>query len=548
MSHVHPLAGTPATADLLVDLSRLVTAYYQERPDPNIPEQRVAFGTSGHRGCSFDRSFNELHVLAITQAICEWRQTQNISGPLFLGIDTHALSHPAGLSALEVLAAHAVVVMCSAGTAYTPTPVISHAILCYNQGRTRGLADGIVVTPSHNPPESGGFKYNPPHGGPADSAITTWIETRANQLLATPNSIQRIPIERAQKACTTKAHDYLNHYVEDLNNVVDLSLISASGLACAVDPLGGAGVEYWPAIAERYQLALSITRQTVDPAFAFMSLDWDGRIRMDPSSAYAMQQLIQLKDRFAVAFSCDPDHDRHGIVTSSGLMPANHYLAVAIDYLFQYRPDWSTTAAVGKTLVSSGLIDRVAQQMGRPLYEVPVGFKHFAPGLFAGSLGFAGEESAGASFLRRNGRVWNTDKDGIIAGLLAAEMTARTGLNPAQRYQDLTNTLGTPYAIRIDAPANTAQKKRLSALIPADITATHLAGTPIAQMLSTAPGNGAALGGIKVSTSDGWFAARPSGTEDLYKIYAESFVGAEHLKELVAQAQNIVDGAITPAQ
>jgi len=549
MSSTHPLAGSQVLPEMLVNVPLLVSAYYTGQPDPSISTQRVAFGTSGHRGCSFDLSFNEWHVLAISQAICEYRHAQGINGPLFLGIDTHALSTPASASALEVLAANGVEVMLAADDEYTPTPVISHAILCYNRGRTSGLADGIVITPSHNPPESGGFKYNPTNGGPADSDITRWIENRANELLAAGlQGVKRIGYAQALKASTTHRHDYLNSYVADLGSVIDMQAIADSGLRLGVDPLGGAGVNYWSAIAEHYQLNLDVVNKQVDPTFRFMSLDWDGRVRMDPSSAYAMRGLIALKDRYQVAFACDPDHDRHGIVTPSmGLMQPNNYLAVAIDYLYQNRPQWRSDAAVGKTVVSSGLIDRVSYKLGRRLYEVPVGFKYFAAGLFDGSLGFGGEESAGASFLRRDGSVWSTDKDGLIPALLAAEMTARSGRDPGERYQALVQELGEPVATRIDAAATPEQKKQLSKLAPEQVRSTELAGEAIQSILSHAPGNNEAIGGLKVITANGWFAARPSGTEDIYKIYAESFLGDVHLQRLVAEAQELVNAALAPS-
>ena len=540
-----PLAGKLAPASVLVDIPRLLTAYYTGQPDASVATQRVAFGTSGHRGSSLDLSFNEHHVLAISQAICLYRQAQGIDGPLFIGADTHALSTPAAASALEVLAANGVEVMLSKDDEYTPTPAISHAILCYNRGRTSGLADGIVITPSHNPPQSGGFKYNPPNGGPADSHVTKWIEAKANELLAEGlKGVKRLPYERALKASTTHRHDYVGSYVADLVNVIDFDAIRGANLRLGVDPLGGAGVRYWSAIAEHYKLNLEVVNDAVDPTFRFMSVDWDGQIRMDPSSPYAMQGLIGLRERFDVAFACDPDHDRHGIVTSAGLLAPNNYLAVAIDYLFQNRPQWRADAAVGKTVVSSGLIDRVTARLGRRLYEVPVGFKFFADGLFDGSLGFGGEESAGASFLRLDGSVWSTDKDGLIPSLLAAEMTARTGRNPAQAYAALTAELGEPFATRVEAKANPQQKALLSKLAPEQVKSTELAGEPIEQILSHAPGNDQAIGGLKVMTANGWFAARPSGTEDIYKIYAESFVDDAHLQRLVAEAQELVDNAI----
>ena len=541
-----PLAGKLAPAQLLVDIPRLVTAYYTGQPDASVATQRVAFGTSGHRGTSLELSFNEWHVLAISQAICLYRQAKGIDGPLFLGADTHALSTPASATALEVLAANGVQVMIAEGDEYTPTPAVSHAIICYNRGRTSGLADGIVITPSHNPPQSGGFKYNPPNGGPADSDVTKWIENKANELLAEKIAgVSRISHEKALRADTTHRHDYINSYVADLKNVIDLDAIRGAGLRLGVDPLGGAGVRYWAAIADHYGLNLDVVNPFVDATFRFMSLDWDGQIRMDPSSSHAMQSLIGLKDRYQVAFACDPDHDRHGIVTpTGGLMTPNSYLAVSIDYLFQNRPQWRADAAVGKTVVSSGMIDRVAARLGRRLYEVPVGFKYFADGLFDGSLGFGGEESAGASFLRRDGTVWTTDKDGLIPGLLAAEITARKDRDPSEIYRALTAELGEPFSTRVDAKANPQQKALLSKLSPDQVTSTELAGEPIQNVLSDAPGNGQAFGGVKVMTQNGWFAARPSGTEDIYKIYAESFLGEDHLKRLVAEAQVLVDGAI----
>ena len=541
-----PLAGKPAPAQLLVDIPRLVTAYYTGQPDAAIATQRVAFGTSGHRGSSFELSFNEWHVLAISQAICLYRQMKGINGPLFVGIDTHALSTPAGASALEVFAANGVDTMIAADDEYTPTPAISHAIICYNRGRTTGLADGVVITPSHNPPESGGFKYNPPNGGPADTDVTKWIEAKANELLAAKLAgVKRIGYEQALKASTTHRHDYLNTYVADLKNVIDMDTLRGANLRLGVDPLGGAGVRYWSAIGEHYGLNLDVVNTSVDPTFRFMCVDWDGRIRMDPSSSYAMQGLIGLKERFDVAFACDPDHDRHGIVTpSGGLLAPNNYLAVSIDYLFQNRPQWRADAAVGKTVVSSGLIDRVAARLDRRLYEVPVGFKWFADGLFEGSLGFGGEESAGASFLRLDGSVWSTDKDGLIPSLLAAEMTARTGRDPSQLYQKMTEELGLPFSTRVDAKATPQQKALLGKLSPEQVKSTTLAGEAITQILSHAPGNNQAIGGLKVMTQNGWFAARPSGTEDIYKIYAESFIGDEHLNRLVEEAQVLVDTAI----
>ncbi len=543
---ISPLAGKPAPAELLVNVARLVTAYYNEAPDPAIPLQRVAFGTSGHRGSAFEKSFNEAHVLAISQAICLYRKQQGIDGPLFIGIDTHALSEPAFASALEVLAANGVEVMMAARGEYTPTPAVSHAILVYNRGRKSGLADGIVITPSHNPPDSGGFKYNPPNGGPADTGITGWIEQRANALLqAGLQDVQRISFEKALRASTTHQHDFLNAYVEDLGNVIDMDAISGAQIRMGVDPLGGAGVHYWSAISDRYKLDLTVVNQAVDATFRFMTVDWDGQIRMDPSSPYAMQSLIDLKDRFDIAFACDTDHDRHGIVTrGAGLLPPNDYLAVAIDYLFQHRPAWRKDAAIGKTVVSSQMIDRVAARLGRKLVEVPVGFKWFAAGLLDGSLGFGGEESAGASFLRRDGTVWTTDKDGLVPALLAAEITARTGRDPAENYRALTQEFGAPAADRIQAAASPEQKAKLSKLSPEQVKSTMLAGEPIQAVLTRAPGNDAAIGGLKVVAEHGWFAARPSGTEDIYKIYAESFRGEDHLRSILNEAQTIVDQAL----
>lgn len=543
---ISPLAGKPATRSLLVDVPCLVSAYYTGVPDPSVPAQRVAFGTSGHRGSSFECSFNEWHVLAITQAICEYPQSQHISGPLFLGIDTHALSQPACASALEVLAAHGVDVMLATDDEYTPTPAISHAILTHNRGRSSGLADGIVVTPSHNPPDNGGFKYNPPNGGPAGTDITAGIEAAANRFLeAGLTGVKRVPYARALRASTTHRYDFLNAYVADLDSVIDFDVIRDAKIRIGVDPLGGAGVHYWARIAEQHRLDLTVVSDVVDPTFGFMTVDWDGQIRMDPSSTYAMRRLEGMKDNFDIAFACDTDHDRHGIVTpAAGLMPPNHYLAVAIDYLFRHRLAWGAHAAIGKTVVSTSLIDRVAARLDRKLYEVPVGFKWFAPGLLDSSLGFGGEESAGASFLRRDGKVWTTDKDGLVPALLAAEITARCGQNPAQAYVQLTQQLGEPVADRVEAPATAAQKTQLAALTPTSISAHDLAGEAITAVLDHAPGNAAAIGGIKVVTKNGWFAARPSGTEDIYKIYAESFNGSEHLQRILKEAQTIVDKAI----
>ncbi|MDA3921589.1 MAG: phosphoglucomutase (alpha-D-glucose-1,6-bisphosphate-dependent) [Salinisphaera sp.] len=543
---ISPLAGKPAPQDLLVDVPRLVSAYYTGLPDPAVPAQRVVFGTSGHRGSSFALSFNEPHVLAITQAICAYRKSQGIDGPLFLGIDTHALSEPARASAIEVLAGNGVETMLATGDEYTPTPAVSHAILTYNRGRTSGLADGIVVTPSHNPPDNGGFKYNPPNGGPADEHITDTIEAAANALLEQDLAgVRRMPYDRALQAATTHRHDFLTAYVADLGQVIDMDAIREAQLHMGVDPLGGAGVHYWARIAEHYRLDLTVVSDVVDRTFAFMTVDWDGKIRMDPSSPYAMQRLIDIKDHYDIAFACDTDHDRHGIVTAqAGLLAPNHYLAVAIDYLFGHRPQWSAQAAVGKTVVSTGLIDRVSARLGRKLVEVPVGFKWFSAGLFDGSLGFGGEESAGASFLRRDGSVWTTDKDGIAPALLAAEITARCGHDPGVLYSTLTEELGRPIADRVEAKATSQQKQALAALTPQCINAQELAGEPITGVSDTAPGNGAPIGGIKVMTANGWFAARPSGTEDIYKIYAESFNDDAHLQRILKEAQAIVDHAI----
>ncbi len=543
---ISPLAGKPAQAAQLVDVGKLVDAYYAIKPDPANPAQRVAFGTSGHRGSSFDGSFNENHILAISQAVCEYRAQQGIDGPLFIGIDTHALSVPAFESAIEVLAANGVEVRISRAGEFTPTPAISHAILVHNRGRKNGLADGIVVTPSHNPPDNGGFKYNPVNGGPADTAITGWIEKRANALLeAGLKDVHRVSFDQARRAATTREHDYLGLYVADLHNVLDFDAIRASGIRMGVDPLGGAGVHYWARIAEKYSLDLAVVSEEVDPQFAFMTLDWDGKIRMDPSSPYAMQRLIGLKDKYDIAFACDTDHDRHGIVAPSvGLMPPNHYLSVAIDYLFQHRPQWSAQAAVGKTVVSTSMIDRVSTRLGRRLYEVPVGFKWFADGLFDGSLGFGCEESAGASFLRRDGSVWTTDKDGIVPALLSAEISARSGRDPGESYRALCSEFGEIFADRLEAKATTAQKKALAKLSPAQVATRELAGDKITGVLDKAPGNDASIGGIKVIADSGWFAARPSGTEDIYKIYAESFRSKEHLHTILDEAQKIVDTAL----
>ena len=542
-TRISPLAGKAVLQSALIDVAQLVKAYYADEPDPTVAVERVTFGTSGHRGSAFDRSFNEWHVLAITQAICHYRKDGGITGPLFLGIDTHALSQPACATALEVLAANGVEVMLAVNGEYTPTPAISHAILAYNRGRSGGLSDGIVVTPSHNPPRDGGIKYNPPNGGPAEDAVTTAIEAAANRFLETRlNGVKRVTHAKALHAATTHRHDFMNVYVADIGNVIDMDAIAGAKIRMAVDPLGGAGVHYWAAIAERYQLDLTILSETVDPTFAFMRLDWDGQIRMDPSSKYAMQRLIDRKDQFDIAFACDTDHDRHGIVTrSAGLLPSNHYLAVAIDYLFQHRPQWSANAAIGKTVVSTQMIDRVATSLGRKVYEVPVGFKWYVEGLLDGSLAFAGEESAGATFLRRDGTVWTTDKDGIASGLLAAEITARTSVDPGEHYRTLTRTLGVCVSARIEAPATPAQRRLLAKLSPRQVTSHDLAGDPILTVLTQAPGNDAALGGLKVITEHGWFAARPSGTEDIYKIYVESFRDAEHLRQIACDAQAIID-------
>lgn len=546
---ISPLAGKPAPRSLLVDVAALLAAYVDLRPDPALPAQRVAFGTSGHRGSAFHRSFNEWHVLAISQAICDYRSRQDIDGPLYLGIDSHALSQPAFECALAVLAANAVETRIASAGEFTPTPAISHAILVYNRGRNAGLADGIVVTPSHNPPEYGGFKYNPPNGGPAAAEVTGWIEARANALLESGLSgVRRLPYAQACRAACIHEHDFISNYVADLGKVLDFDLIRSAGIRIGVDPLGGAGVHYWAPIAERYRLDLDVLDTNIDPTFAFMPVDWDGQIRMDPSSPYAMQRLIGLKDRYDIALACDTDYDRHGIVTASaGLLPPNHYLAVMIDYLFQHRPQWPARAAVGKTVVSSALIDRVATRLGRPLYEVPVGFKWFVDGLFDGTLGFGGEESAGAAFLRRDGTVWTTDKDGMVPALLAAEIAARSGRDPGERYRALAEELGEPCADRVEAPASSAQKARLAKLSPAQIKRTALAGETIDAVLDRAPGNQAAIGGIKLITANGWFAARPSGTEDIYKIYAESFKDQAHLQAILGEAQAIVDDALASA-
>ena len=547
MSMLSPLAGTLATPGMLVDVARLLTAYLTNVPDPSIPAQLITFGTSGHRGSAFETSFNQWHVLAISQAICDYRKQRGINGPLFLGLDTHALSMPACASVLEVLAANGVDVMLAERDEFTPTPAVSHAILRYNRLRPAGLADGIVITPSHNPPEDGGVKYNPPNGGPADVVITGWVEARANQFLKTGlQDVRRMLYEKALRAATTHRYDFLNVYVNDLENVIDMDAIRGAQIKLGVDPLGGAGVHYWPAIAERYGLDLKVINDDVDPTFRFMTVDWDGQIRMDPSSPFVMKNLVGVKDRFDIAFACDADHDRHGIVTrSAGLLPTNHYLVVAIHYLFQNRPNWPSEAAVGKTVVSSQMIDRIANNLGRNLYEVPVGFKWFVEGLFDGSLGFAGEESAGATFLRLDGSVWTTDKDGIVPALLAAEITARMGRDPGEMYRELTREFGNCFADRVEAPATPEQKRRLSALSPFQVTRKELAGEPILSVLNHAPGNSAPIGGLKVIAENGWFVARPSGTENIYKIYVESFLGEQHLRSIANDAQAIVDAALS---
>jgi len=546
MPEISPLAGKPAPPSILVDVAALVDAYYRRRPDPSEPAQRVVFGTSGHRGSSFQTAFNEDHILAITEAICLHRKQEGIDGPLFIGFDTHALSKPAFMTALEVLSANSVDVMVDAGDGYTPTPVVSHAVLGYNRGRRRGLADGIVVTPSHNPPQYGGFKYDPPHGGPADTHVTRWIEERANAFLADGlRGVERVPFERAISASTTRRHEYRDAYVRDLPSVVDLDAIRARGVRIGVDPLGGASVAYWDAIGERYGLELEVVNHVIDPTFRFMTVDWDGQIRMDPSSPWAMARMVELKNRFDVAFASDTDADRHGIVSrSAGLLAPNHYLTVAIGYLFANRPAWPASVAVGKTVVSSGTIDRVAARLGRRLIEVPVGFKWFVDGLVDGKIGFCGEESSGATFLRRDGSVWTTDKDGLVPNLLAAEITARTGKDPGEHYRALTAELGAPCYTRVDAPATAEQKARLEKLSPDTVTAATLAGEPIVVKLTKAPGNDAPIGGLKVVAASGWFAARPSGTESIYKIYAESFRDERHLAAIVREAEEIVNDAL----
>jgi phosphoglucomutase len=536
---INSLAGKPAVSSMLANIPRLVTAYFAGQPDPKVPSQRVAFGTSGHRGSALNNAFNEAHILAISQALCDHRRTGGITGPMFVGIDTHALAEPALASALEVFAANGVEVMIDEHDGYTPTPVISHAILTYNKGRETGLADGVVITPSHNPPEDGGFKYNPPNGGPADTDITSGIERAANGFLEDGlRGVKRVPYDRALKSASVHRYDFIGPYVADLANVLDLEAIRSAGVRIGIDPLGGAGVRYWQPIIERYRLDATIVSDAVDPTFRFMTVDWDGKIRMDCSSPYAMARLIGMRDKFDVAFANDTDADRHGIVTrSNGLMNPNHYLAAAIAYLFENRPHWGGNSAVGKTIVSSAIIDRVAKKLGRRLVETPVGFKWFVDGLSDGAFGFAGEESAGASFVRRDGSVWTTDKDGIILGLLAAEITARTGHDPSQSFDRLTGELGVPFYERIDAPATVAQKNLLKALTPDKLAMAELAGEPVRAVLTAAPGNGQSFGGIKVTSDSGWFAARPSGTEDVYKIYAESFRSQAHLRQIQQEAQ-----------
>ena len=546
---ISPFAGKLADPSMLINVPGLISAYYTGSPDPAIAEQRVQFGTSGHRGSSWKNAFNEAHILAISQAICLYRKKEKIEGPLFMGMDTHALSLPAHATALEVLAANGVETMIAEADEYTPTPAVSHAILGYNKGRTDGYADGIIITPSHNPPYDGGFKYNPPNGGPAEQSITGWIQDRANEFLENALSgIKRMPLARALKAATTHRYDYLNHFIKELGSVIDMDAIRGQGIHIGADPLGGAGVHYWGPLAELYRLDLTVINKAVEPDFRFMTLDRDGQIRMDPSSPYAMKSLTDKKDQFDIAFACDTDHDRHGIVTpTSGLLPPNHYLATAIHYLFQHRPQWKKETAVGKTIVSSQLIDRVTAGLGRRLYEVPVGFKWFVDGLLTGTLGFVGEESAGASFLRMDGSVWTTDKDAFIPSLLAAEIRAKTGRDPGEIYTDLTRQYGDPVYDRMDAPATPPQKQLLAKLRPELIRSKDLAGEKILEMTTQAPGNGAQIGGLKVSAPNGWFAARPSGTEDIYKIYAESFLGADHLKRIFAEAQSIVDEALKGA-
>jgi phosphoglucomutase len=541
--NISPYAGKPTEPWMLTNIPRLITAYYSNQPDPSVPEQRIVFGTSGHRGSALETSFNEWHILAISQAICDYRTWKSISGPLFLGIDPHALSESAFASSLEVLAANGMEVMIDHNHDYTPTPTVSHAIMSYNRGRKRGLADGIVVTPSHNPPADGGYKYNPPNGGPAEIDVTGWIQKRANEYLENKlTGIKRIPYEKALKAITTHPYDFVNPYVDDLKNIVDLDSVRRSGMRLGVDPLGGAGVHYWSVIRDKYELNLTVVSGEVDPTFRFMTVDWDGKIRMDPSSEYAMQRLIGLKDKFDVTFACDTDHDRHGIVAKgAGLLPSNHYLATMVYYLFQHRPRWGKEVAIGKTVVSSSMIDRIAAGLRRNLYEVPVGFKYFVEGLLDGSLGFGGEESAGASFLRMDGTTWTTDKDGIVSVLLSSEMTARLGKDPGELYHEITAIYGDSVYERIDAPATHAQKEILARLSPKDVHVKELAGERILRMVTSAPGDKAPIGGLKVIAENGWFAARPSGTEEIYKIYAESFKGEEHLKRIISEAQEIVN-------
>lgn len=543
---ISPLAGKTAPLSLLVNVPQLIASYYSEIPNPEVRAQRVSFGTSGHRGSSLDTSFNEWHILAICQAICEYRYEQGINGPLYLGMDTHALSPPAQSSAIEVLAANGVNIFWAGVNAYTPTPAVSHAILAYNKEKKAHFADGIVITPSHNPPNDGGIKYNPPNGGPADQTVTSWIEKRANEHLKQKlQNVKRLPYEKALTASTTHRFDFMQAYVNDLESVIDMKVISDSRIQLGVDPLGGAGVYYWDAIKLKYKLNLEIVSRDVDPTFSFMSVDWDGQIRMDPSSSYAMQRLIGLKERFQIAFACDTDHDRHGIVTkSSGLLSTNQYLTCALNYLFTNRPKWQQRAMIGKTVVTSQMIDRAARMLGRKVYEVPVGFKWFVDGLMDGSLAFVGEESAGATFTRFDGSVWTTDKDGIIPCLLAAEMTAKSGRDPGEQYIELTKELGNPSYERVDAKATVEQKERLKNLTKEQITLSSLAGEPIRAILTHAPGNNAPIGGIKVESDNGWFAARPSGTEEIYKIYAESFLGPEHLSRIIQDAQSIVDEAL----
>ncbi len=543
---ISPFAGKVAEPSQLVNIPKLMTAYYTGVPNPLIPAQRVSFGTSGHRGSAFDNSFNENHILAISQAIYLYRKKEKIEGPLYIGIDTHALSVSAFASAIEVLTANNVDVIISDGDDYTPTPVISHAILAYNRGRKSGFADGIVITPSHNPPPSGGFKYNPPNGGPAGTSVTKWIEEKANELLENNlKGVKRIPFEKAMKTATIHRQNFQQPYISDLKNILDMDAIRNSGILIGVDPLGGAGVHYWEPIASYYKLNLQVVSKIVDPTFSFMTLDWDGQIRMDPSSPYAMQRLIGMKDRFEISLACDTDHDRHGIVTQSvGLMPPNHFLSVAIHYLLQHRPEWKQKAAIGKTVVSSSMIDRITAGAGRKLYEVPVGFKWFVDGLIDSSLSFGGEESAGASFSRIDGSVWTTDKDGIVPALLAAEIKARLGKDPGEIYHSLTEKFGESFYDRVEAPANAEQKSKLEKLSAKEINFTEIAGEKIKQILTEAPGNKASIGGIKVIIENGWFAARPSGTENIYKIYAESFMGSDHLKKILEEAQKMVDTAI----